>query len=294
MTPAEQLNPQYWTAERIERVRKASPRTFTMHVNNQFGGAENALLSKHELDQVICAELPPGMVWSGHGIGALDTAQGKEHGDGFCFVAGFHARAEQSRRARMVMHDGFAVCPMRDEWGRVVYDEMPSGTVLRIAEVHGWEGASVRGMTIGDIVAAVAARCRAWNIGTLFGDQFESTGIGGLLSQHGIKYRPYHWSADSKASVIGGTLKRHVRERTISIVPHSELYRELLSIREAPRAGGRWGYETGGLDFASALISLLHGLDDPEVIGLDPRPHAHVSDAAHQVQRSGRYTTGGR
>ena len=280
MTPAEQLNPAYWTPERVERVRRASPRTFTMHVLNQFGGAENALLSKDELDACMADKLPEGMV-TRQILAACDPS--KLRRDGFCYVIGFFAYAAERRRQRWVCLPGTEIpaYPARDELGQLIYDEMPVGITLRIAEVGGWEGESMRGLRIEDLVRSLSARLHAWGCRTLFADDFESTGLGGLFHQRGIAYRPYHWSAESKAEAIGGTLRRYVRDRSISIVPHAELYRELLSIREVPRAGERWGYETGGLDYASALIALMHALNDPELVGLNDKPHARLEGAPH-------------
>jgi hypothetical protein len=63
-------------------------------------------------------------------------------------------------------------------------------------------------------------------------------------------------------------LRRHIREQTLSLPNHPKLIAELLSIRETQRPGGGTHFETGGRDIASALIAILHGLQDPEMLGM--------------------------
>jgi hypothetical protein len=293
MTPAEMLNPAYWTRERVARVERTSPRTFTMHVRNEFGGAGNSVIGKPDLDACIAHALPEGMATQ-QILAACDPSKLRNEGDGFCYVIGFFARAIERRRLKWVCMPGTSIpaYPMRDEIGALVYEELLEGTILRIAEVGGWEGEALRSIKIEGVVRHLAGRLHAWGCDTLFADDFESTGLGGLFRQLGINYRPYRWTEASKMDAIGGTLRRFVRDRAISIVPHAELYRELLSIREVPRPGERWGYETRGLDYASALIALMHALNDPELVSLNERsvrlegaPHAGPPNYRRETSR---------
>src|SRR5687767_11278025 len=73
VTPAEQLNPYYWTPERIAKIRRASPRTFAMHVQNQWGGVQNAAL---DYEDVIAARRTsvPEYYRAGRGMLAIDPS----------------------------------------------------------------------------------------------------------------------------------------------------------------------------------------------------------------------------
>lgn len=292
MTPAEMLNPAYFTPERVARIKRTSRRTFTMHILNLFGGAENSLLTSDELDPCMQAALPEGMV-TYQILAGCDPSKLRK--DGYCYVIGFFARALERRRPRWICMPGTTIpaYPMRDELGQLVYDELPTGPILRIAEVGGWEGENMREIGVEGIVRQLSARLHSWGCATLFADDFESAGLTGLFRQQGINYQPYAWTEDSKRDAIGGTLKRMVRSRGISIVPHAELYRELLSIREVPRPRERWGYETGGLDYASALIAIMHALNDPETIGVYERS-ARIEGAPHGGPPNFRRITSGR
>jgi hypothetical protein len=296
VTPAEQLNPAYWTPERLERVRRASPRTYLMHVLNKFGGAENSLLTPDELAPCVQAELPAGYVLNPREIFAGFDGSALRN-DGVACCIGFYARPNPERQQQWVMLPGTQIpaYPLRDAYGQLVYHPMPERSLLRIGEIFGWSGReNVRRLTIEQVVDHVAQRLQQWGIKTLFSDDFEATALGGLFSQRGIYLRPYHWSEASKAEVVGGALRRHVRDQTLSMVPHAETERQLLSIREVPRPGQRWGYPTNGLDYASSIIAMLHGLNDPEVVGAAPTGNARLHDAPHAPFRSGHTTVSGR
>lgn len=296
MTPAEQLNPAYWTPERIDRVRRTSARTFTMHVKNEFGGAENAVITKDELDACVAESLPPGLVMA-DAMCAIDSSALKR--DGFCGLFAFFAHPDPTPRPQMAPGAGGFYIEQRDEYGYVVMQKVPKKTFLRVEEVFGFEPSRLRKLRIEDVIDHLAARCAAWGVRTVFADHFEQTALAGLLSQRGIRLKAYHWTEDSKADAIGGSLRRYVREGTFSIPSLAQpevrkLYEELLSIREVPRAGQKWGYETGGKDFAAALISLFHGLADPDVVNVTVDPSVHVRGAPHQGYRGGRVLLPGR
>jgi len=285
MTPAEQLNPAYWTAERIERIRRTAPRTFTMHVQNEFGGAENAVITKAELDPCISAMLPAGLLAS-EAMCAIDSSALKR--DGFCGLFAFFARPDPTPRVQIHRTPDGSEIEVRDEYGYLVTVKTPKKTFLRVEEVFGFEPSKLRTLRIEDVIDHLAARCHAWGVRTVFADHFEQTALAGLLSQRGIRLKAYHWTEDSKTDAIGGSLRRYVREGTYSQIPHQKLYEELLSIREVPRAGGKWGYDTGGKDFAAALISLFHGLADPDVVNVSADPSVRIQGAPHQGHRGGR------
>lgn len=285
VSPAQQLNPVHWTDEQIDRVRKASSRSFTMHVQNLFGGAENSVITKDELDACVAASLPEGMFMS-PAMCAIDSSALKR--DGFCGLFAFFAHPDPTPRQKMIRAANGGEYVERDERGYPVTVKPPDRSFLRVAEVFGFEPERFRKLRIEQVVAHVAERCKAWGVKTVFADHFEETALGGLLSQHQLVLKPYHWSEDSKMQTIGGALRRYVRERTLSLIPHQKLYQELLSIREVPRPGERWGYATTGLDFASALISLLHGLGDPDVVNVRQGQHVRVHGIPHAGRASGK------
>lgn len=284
VSPARQLNPLHWTLEREAKVQKASRRAFAMNVLNNFGGSESAVLSFDELQPCISLAL------EGYGYGqafcGLDAS--KLRRDGFAFCIGFFAEPLEKYRQKWVMINGHPAMPELDKWGRATYHEAGK-TLLRIGEIGGWSGSEIKKVTIEQVVAHVAQRCNAWGVDLIVADDFESTALAGHFSQHGKTYKPYAWSERSKDAAIGGTLKRYVREQILSLVPHSEMERELLSIRQIPKAGDtRWSYPTNGLDYASSVIAIMHALNDGELLNL-PKKTPKLRGTPHQPRRGSRH-----
>jgi hypothetical protein len=156
--------------------------------------------------------------------------------------------------------------------------------VLRVHEVFGWHKEDFRKVTTAQIVANIAERCAARKIRVIYADMFEATGLAGLFAQHQIRYRAYHWSAQSKEDAIA-LLRTYVRDKTLSLPRHDALLNQLLSIRAIPQAGGTFRYTTGGKDYAAALISILHALNDPEVVGVDIDSDAMIQKVSHAASR---------
>ncbi len=293
ISPATQLNPAYWTPQRIQKIKRTSPRTFTMHVQNEFGSAGDSVLT---LDEVNCAThecVPPGTL-GGRWMCSLD-ASGLRH-DTWAALFSYFGWPSPVQVRRPLWAEGPAFPPQTiqigwatDETGAPIYEPQLTRPVLRVARVVGW-GPPHR-TSINAIVDSVAANCKQLNIDVVFADQFEQAALGGLFSNHGIRYRSYHWTQESKDAAIAGNLRRMFREGGISLVPHEQLKRQLLSIREVPAAGRRWSYPTNGLDYASALITLCHALNDPELgandgkaqARVDHNPHAHFNPGRHEA-----------
>lgn len=289
VAPARQLNPHYWTEERIERLKRTSPRTFTMHVQNEWGAAGNSAFDVDELAAVTHATLPEGTLF-GSGFCAID-ASALRH-DSFAAIFAAYAYPSRERIVKKYAHPTIPggywqpTNPGPDD-----FVEQLTGPVLRVHDVMAFRPP---GFTTLDVVAAVAAKCRRYGVKVVFGDQFESGSLAGLFSQHRIGLRTWHWTRELKDEAIAGTLRRMVREKRISLTPHDLLRRHLLSIREIPSAGGTWKYPTSGLDTASALITLAMALSDPEVLGVNIDAHARIFDSPTAPRRNYRVELPGR
>jgi hypothetical protein len=286
VSPARQLNPVYWTPEQEAKTARKSKRAYAMSVLNNFGGAESALLSLDELAPCIQPTIE-GYTWHQAFCG-IDPSKMRRR-DGFGYVIGFFAHPDGQARQKWVMVNGHPAYPELDRWGRPVCQEMPTKPLLRIAEIGEWNGNA----SMVDVVKRISHRMDAWGATLVLADDFESASLAGHFQNGNKTLRAYPWSEKSKDQAIGGTLKRYVREQTLSLIPHAEMERELLTLRQIPVAGGaRWSYPTHGLDHCSALIALLHGVNDPELLGIrDKRatlkgaPHKGRGSSRHEVPR---------
>ncbi len=134
---------------------------------------------------------------------------------------------------------------------------MTAGEVV-IVEVGGFGGAELQSVTMEQVVDRIAGRARGWHTDTVFGDQREEAGLRSLFRQREIALCTFTWSEPSKDAAMQW-LRRSMREgRLIIESSHAELRRQLLGMKARLLPSGRIRYETGGLDYASCLITIAH------------------------------------
>lgn len=137
---------------------------------------------------------------------------------------------------------------------------------LNIREVGGWSGPELRRVSMEQIVKHITERARKWGAQVVFGDQREEASLTSLFAQNGMAFRSFPWTLASKDDAIM-LLRRLMREREISICEHETLKRELLGIKARLLPSGATQYQTNGLDFASAVITLMHAALERRVNG---------------------------
>ncbi len=139
-----------------------------------------------------------------------------------------------------------------------------SSAGIVVAEVDAFDGDSLRSHTMADIVERIAARAKAWGTTTIFGDQREAAGLQSLFYQQGVSLYTYAWSDTSKETSFT-LLRRLLRDRKISLCPHERLRKQLIGCKAHLMPSGRTRYTTNGLDYLSALITLMHAIDDTRI-----------------------------
>lgn len=142
---------------------------------------------------------------------------------------------------------------------------------LRVTEVNGWTDTKLRATAMEDVVDAIAARAKSLGVQTIFGDQREEAALSAMFRERGVRLHSYAWTEASKDAAVQ-RLRRMMREGTIALCEHAALRRELTSMKARLMPSGRVRYETGGLDFASALITLMHAAVDGRVVPLHVDP----------------------
>ena len=127
-------------------------------------------------------------------------------------------------------------------------------------KVSGWSDQSMRELTLDTVVAEIAGECRARGITRVWGDQREEAGLQVLFRQQGIAFESFAWSNGSKHDAFT-MLRRLLRDRRVQLLEHAELRTQMRSCKARLLPGGLTSYETNGLDYLSALITLLHGYE---------------------------------
>jgi hypothetical protein len=136
----------------------------------------------------------------------------------------------------------------------------PAGQLV-VSRLGGWEGEELRRVSMHDIVATVAREAHASGTSTVFGDQREEAALRALFDEHGTALRSYAWSEPSKDTAMQ-LLRRWMRDRQVILPEHERLRRELKTMKARLLPSGRIRYETNGLDYASAMITLMHAIVD--------------------------------
>jgi hypothetical protein len=131
---------------------------------------------------------------------------------------------------------------------------------VTVQATGGWSGNDLRHVSMAYIVRDIARHALGtYGTRTIFGDQREEAALRALFLQQKVNLRSYAWSEVSKDEAVM-LLRRLMRERKVLLPDHSELKRELTSMKARLMPSGRTRYETNGLDYASALITLCHAI----------------------------------
>jgi len=158
-----------------------------------------------------------------------------------------------------------------------------SRTGIVVAEVGSFEDDSLRTHTMADVVERIAVRAKAWRTSTVFGDQREEAGLRSLFAQRGIGLQTFAWSDVSKASAFT-LLRRLLRDRMISLCHHEKLRKQMIGCKAHLMPSGRTRYATNGLDYLSALITLMHAVNDNLISAAPVAPVLGTSQFSYQEE----------
>lgn len=284
MTPAEMLNPAYWTPERVERVRKAAPRAYSMHILNQYGSAQNAAL---DYDDVIAAFTPlEGAYTQAERFGFADFSDlsGPDGDETVLLVAGY-LTPHRLPQPKVIRTASGAEYVERDEYGYEVMLPMRTRTMLRVEAVHSWRGRH----PMGDVVAEMAGILKRHGAEALATDQRSDTAVQALFSQHSIRATSYHWTNESKHDAVQA-LARSLAAREISICESPRLREQMLAYGYKLAPGGRFVYQGRGAndDHVAALLTGHMFLGSPEALMLSAQKAQPLRGSPFRANPGGR------
>lgn len=148
---------------------------------------------------------------------------------------------------------------------------------MQVTEIRGWEGEELRSASLESIVDVIAARAKVFGVRRVFGDQRESAGLEALFARRSLVFESIAWSQSSKDGAVM-LLRRLMRERRLCLVEHTTLRRELLTMKARLMPSGLTRYQTNGLDYASALITVMHAANERRLAaGYNPAAGAYAS-----------------
>ncbi|HVU05228.1 MAG TPA: hypothetical protein VHE30_25945 [Polyangiaceae bacterium] len=127
---------------------------------------------------------------------------------------------------------------------------------LVVDDVGGWDGAHV---TFETVIEEIAARATRFGTRVVFSDHFEQGGAAALYRAQRLVLQVVPWSETSKHEAMT-LLRTLMRTRKVFLPDHKVMRSELLGLKARLAPSGRTHYATGGLDYASALITLAHAI----------------------------------
>lgn len=136
---------------------------------------------------------------------------------------------------------------------------------LVVLEADAVEGVELRNVSMKQVVQRVAERAGAWGTRRIFGDQREEAGLRSLFAEEEIGLTTYAWTEQSKEDAMQ-RLRRLMRERKVLLPDHAGLRREVGDIKAHLLPSGRTKYALNGLDYASALVTLVHAVVADDLI----------------------------
>lgn len=140
---------------------------------------------------------------------------------------------------------------------------------LAVTEAGGFTNDAMRTMTVPDVVAKICERAHVYGVKTVFADNYEKGSLPGHFEAHGIQLQVFDWSQKSKHEAMT-RLRRMMRERTLSLPNHDGLRKQLGNLKQRLVPSGGTKYFTNGLDYASALLTAMHGEVSGDLVHVEP------------------------
>jgi hypothetical protein len=237
--PAYDMNPVYWTAERVAAARKADPDAAKTDVDAEFASAEEAMFAATSVD--ACTRKAPLVIPRADGhtyFAAMDPAT---RGNGWTL-----AIATKDARGKVVV-----VCAKE------------------------WKGSRDEPLDPGDVLAEVASVVVPYGITTVFSDQVMGDALRKLARQNGLELVQLTYVERERAKKYL-TIRTHLDRKAIELPPVKAMRTDLLHVQKRPTPAGigvRLPMTSDGrhCDWAPTLMLVLSRLlPDPDLP--DPSP----------------------
>jgi hypothetical protein len=257
VSPAEQLNPAHWSAERVAHMKRKAPRSFRMHVMNLFGGASNVF----DFDAVENGFRKPPLrarSW-GHHQGVIDWSSGKKDAATFAVCQQVYPELPPSAYVREEvpgLPDGMVV---HDRWDRPIIrpDYQGGRPFLWWPFIGGFEGSFWEQLPADEAVRRIAEVFNDYGVTDVHGDQREAYMLEAEFRRYGLRFHEHPYTSESKARAVE-RVRRWLAENALIFNHHDKLRAEFHAFVEKPTPGGGWTFGARGSghdDYVSLVLT---------------------------------------
>ena len=275
-----QMNPVWWTPERVDDLRRRDLQAYKTDVLGEFADAESGAFEPDHVDRGFNLKIPPMNVALGTPIIVADPSKGGAH-DEFAFVP-----------VRWILPTSVTYRMSKKYSGNNLwfydYDLDKSGAQialephqifkprLHIGQIHNIKGRPGRAVEADEAVARIAQLARAVGASMVVSDQYESYSLGALIRQKGLKFVSINWAGrngpSSKHTFVEHA-KGLMRDQRMSFDADPLLRSQLLSYERKVSASGNFQYGNSRHDDRAALVLTACAADLNGLIGNSPFAH---------------------
>ncbi len=142
-------------------------------------------------------------------------------------------------------------------WGVAGWSRDDDGAFLSFDAIDAVTGKFWEQVSGGEIVTKLVALAKSLGITHVFADQRESLMLKSAFEEKGLVYTSIAWTSANKIEAVEA-VRRHMRERTLTIVEHEAMRKELRSFEERATTSGSFTFagRRSGDDHVALLITL--------------------------------------
>jgi hypothetical protein len=168
----------------------------------------------------------------------------------------FEARPATTKGERCLFID--ASSGRKDAWTWAIagWSTDATGEFFEVDHVDGLSGSFWRQVSGEEVVSRLVAVAKTWGASVVHGDQREAFMLEAAFRERGLSFTSTAWTQSNKVAAVE-TLRRWFRDRSIAIIEHERMRRELAAFEEkiTPSGSLTFAGRGSGDDYVALLIT---------------------------------------
>ncbi|MBK8942025.1 MAG: hypothetical protein IPM79_31585 [Polyangiaceae bacterium] len=168
----------------------------------------------------------------------------------------FEARPAKTKGERCLFID--ASSGRKDAWTWAIagWSTDAAGEFFEVDHVDGLSGSFWRQVSGEEVVSRLVTVAKTWGASVVHGDQREAFMLEAAFRERGLAFTSTAWTQSNKVAAVE-TLRRWFRDRSIAIIEHERMRRELAAFEEkiTPSGSLTFAGRGSGDDYVALLIT---------------------------------------